>query len=86
MDRRYENVVFPDEEGPAIGEYDKPVLQLGDSDILVIEGIHGLNDKLTYAIPQEDKFKIYISALTTLNLDISNLPSSSFGVSTRFTK
>lgn len=58
-------------------EYDKPVLQLGDSDILVIEGIHGLNDKLTYAIPQEDKFKIYISALTTLNLDVHNrIPTS----------
>ena len=53
-------------------EYGKPLLQIGEGDILVIEGIHGLNDKLTYAIPREDKFKIYISALTTLNLDVHN--------------
>lgn len=58
-------------------EYDKPVLQLGESDILVIEGIHGLNDRLTFSIPREDKFKIYISALTTLNLDVHNrIPTS----------
>ncbi|MCI5937563.1 MAG: nucleoside kinase [Eubacterium sp.] len=50
-------------------EYDKPMLQLQPGEILVIEGIHGLNDKLTYSIPRSDKFKIYISALTTLNLD-----------------
>lgn len=50
-------------------EYDKPVMQIGKEDILVIEGIHGLNNKLTYTIPDSDKFKIYISALTTLNLD-----------------
>ncbi len=53
-------------------EYDKPVLQLGREDILVIEGIHGLNDKLTYSIPKKEKYKIYISALTTLNLDYHN--------------
>lgn len=53
-------------------EFDKPVLQLGKDDILVIEGIHGLNDKLTYSIPREDKYKVYISALTTLNLDMHN--------------
>lgn len=50
-------------------EYDKPVLQMEPDEILVIEGIHGLNDKLTYSIAEKDKFKIYISALTTLNLD-----------------
>ena len=53
-------------------QYDKPLLQIGDNDILVIEGIHGLNDKLTSAIPDNEKFKIYISALTTLNLDSHN--------------
>lgn len=53
-------------------EYDKPLLQLEEDDILVIEGIHGLNDKMTYSIPDKDKFKIYISALTTLNLDGHN--------------
>ena len=53
-------------------EYDKPIMQLDKDDILVIEGIHGLNNKLTYSIPDSDKFKIYISALTTLNLDDHN--------------
>lgn len=53
-------------------EYEKPLLQLEKDEILVIEGIHGLNDKLTYSIPQDDKFKIYISALTTQNLDGHN--------------
>ena len=53
-------------------EYNKPVWQLGKDDILVLEGIHGLNDKLTYSIPAEEKYKIYISALTTLNLDSHN--------------
>ncbi|MDD4548986.1 MAG: nucleoside kinase [Syntrophomonadaceae bacterium] len=39
---------------------------------IIIEGIHGLNDRLTWRIPREQKFKIYISALTQLNLDYSN--------------
>ncbi len=38
----------------------------------MIEGIHGLNDKLSYALPAESKFKIYISALTQLNIDEHN--------------
>lgn len=53
-------------------EYKGDFLQLHDEDILVIEGIHGLNDKLSYALPKESKFKIYISALTTLNIDEHN--------------
>ncbi len=53
-------------------QYDKPILQIGGNDILVIEGIHGLNDKLTQGIPENEKYKIYISALTTLNLDDHN--------------
>lgn len=58
-------------------EYNKPILQIGKEDILVIEGIHGLNDKLTYSIPRDEKFKIYISALTTLNIDDHNrIPTS----------
>lgn len=40
-----------------------------DEDILIIEGIHGLNDALTYTIPADVKFKIFISPLTTLNID-----------------
>ena len=47
-------------------------LQLGKNDVLVIEGIHGLNEKMSYALPQESKFKIYISALTTLSIDDHN--------------
>ncbi|MBO4457866.1 MAG: nucleoside kinase [Butyrivibrio sp.] len=47
-------------------------LQLGENDILVIEGIHGLNEKMSYALPASSKFKIYISALTTLSIDSHN--------------
>ena len=39
---------------------------------IIIEGIHGLNDELTRSVPREMKFKIYISALTMLNLDDHN--------------
>ena len=53
-------------------EYRGDQLQLGKDDILVIEGIHGLNDKLSYALPKESKFKMYISALTQLNIDEHN--------------
>lgn len=52
--------------------YKGDFLQLGPEDVLVIEGIHGLNDKLSYALPAESKFKIYISALTQLNIDEHN--------------
>lgn len=53
-------------------EYKGNTLQLGADDVLVIEGIHGLNDKLSYSLPKESKFKIYISALTQLNIDEHN--------------
>lgn len=53
-------------------EYKGNTLTLGKDDILVIEGIHGLNDKLSYALPKSSKFKIYISALTQLNIDEHN--------------
>ena len=45
---------------------------LGKDDILIIEGIHCLNDALTVSLPRENKFKIYISALTQLNIDEHN--------------
>lgn len=45
---------------------------LGPEDILVVEGIHGLNDKTAYSLPDESKYKIYISALTSLNIDGHN--------------
>ncbi len=53
-------------------EYKGNFMQLGPEDILVIEGIHGLNDRLSYTLPEDSKFKIYISALTELNMDSHN--------------
>jgi uridine kinase len=53
-------------------EYKGNFLTLGPEDILVIEGIHGLNDALSYSLPRDSKFKIYISALTQLNIDEHN--------------
>ena len=58
-------------------EYRGKKLKLGPNDILVIEGIHGLNSKLSYSLPDESKFRIYISALTHLNIDEHNpLPTT----------
>lgn len=58
-------------------EYRGKTLKLGENDILVIEGIHGLNDKLSHSLPSESKFRIYISALTQLNIDEHNpLPTT----------
>lgn len=53
-------------------EYSGKPMKLGEEDILVIEGIHGLNEKMSYALPAESKYKIYISALTALNVDEHN--------------
>lgn len=53
-------------------EYKGNTLQIGKEDILVLEGIHCLNDRLTAQIPVENKFKIYISALNQLNVDEHN--------------
>lgn len=53
-------------------EYKGDYLTLGREDILVIEGIHCLNDKFSHALPKESKIKIYISALTQLNVDEHN--------------
>lgn len=53
-------------------EYKGKYKKLGKDDILVIEGIHCLNEKLTFSLPRESKFKIYISALTQLNIDEHN--------------
>lgn len=58
-------------------EYKDKYMQFGPDDVLVIEGIHGLNDKLSYSLPVESKYKIYISALTQLNIDEHNcLPTT----------
>lgn len=55
-----------------IREYNGDTLTLGPKDVLVIEGIHCLNDAFSYSLPKESKFKIYISCLTTLNVDDHN--------------
>ncbi len=47
-------------------------VKLDENSVIIIEGIHGLNDKLTYSIPKDNKFKIFISALTQLNIDEHN--------------
>ena len=52
--------------------YTGKTMKLEQDEVLVMEGIHCLNDKLTPAIPKEKKFKIYISALTVLNIDYYN--------------
>jgi len=53
-------------------EYRGDKMNLADDEVLVMEGIHCLNDNLTPAIPKSCKFKIYISALTVLNIDYYN--------------
>lgn len=53
-------------------EYKGNFKQLGKDDILVLEGIHGLNEKMSYSLPSDSKYKIYISALTSLNIDEHN--------------
>ena len=52
--------------------YNGEKMRLKDDQILVIEGIHCLNDKLTSLIPKDQKYKIYISCLTVLNVDFNN--------------
>lgn len=53
-------------------EYLGNKMSLGPDEILIMEGIHCLNDDLTYLVPKEKKYKIYISALTVLNIDYYN--------------
>ena len=60
-------------------EFKGDFMEIGENDILLLEGIHCLNDRLTYGLPREHKFKIYISALTQLNVDEHNRISSTDG-------
>lgn len=60
-------------------EFKGRTMHIGPEDILVIEGIHGLNDRLTYSLHKDSKFKIYISALTQLNIDEHNRISTTDG-------
>ena len=55
-----------------VREYNGETLTLGENDVLVIEGIHCLNDEFSKALPKESKYRIYISCLTTLNVDGHN--------------
>lgn len=60
-------------------EYNDHYMKLGKNDILVIEGIHGLNDKMSESLPSESKYKIYLSALTQLSIDEHNPLSTTDG-------
>lgn len=60
-------------------EYNGEFLQLKEEDVLVIEGIHCLNNRLSYMLPNEYKYRIYISALTQLNIDDHNRISTADG-------
>ncbi len=53
-------------------EYQGKTLKLEDGDILLMEGIHGLNPELTRTIPEDQKFRVFVSALTTLSIDDHN--------------
>lgn len=53
-------------------EYNGKTLKMGPEDVIIIEGLHGLNDNLTISIERKNKFKIYISPLTQLNIDNHN--------------
>ncbi len=53
-------------------EFKGNTMKLAEDEILIMEGIHCLNDKLTFLIPKEQKYKIYISCLTVLNIDYYN--------------
>lgn len=58
-------------------EYHGHKLKIGEKDVLVMEGIHGLNGTLTNEIPEDAKYRIYVSALNQINLDEHNrIPSS----------
>lgn len=60
-------------------EYKGNFVKLKSNDILVIEGIHGLNERMSHSLPAESKFKIYISALTQLAIDEHNPLSTTDG-------
>ncbi len=60
-----------------IGEYLGNTLKLEKNDILIIEGLHCLNEKLTQSIPKENKLKIYVSPLSDLNIDNHNMIATS---------
>ncbi len=60
-------------------EYNGNFLRLDEGDVLVIEGIHGLNEKLSPSVSKEQKYKIYISALSQIHIDENNCMSTTDG-------
>ena len=70
---RGENVELPTFNfKKGVPEYNGNYLKIKNNEVLVVEGIHGLNDEFSYAISNSEKFKIYISAVTALNVDEHN--------------
>ena len=53
-------------------EYNKEYLTIGENDLIIIEGLHGLNEELTMAVDRKNKFKIFICPFTQLNIDNHN--------------
>ena len=58
-------------------EYNGNIIDLGDKDILIVEGIHCLNEQFSYSIPSDKKYKLCVSALPPLNIDEHNRLTSS---------
>ena len=74
---KYEEVSVPTYNFiTGLPEYNDKRLKLEEKDLLIIEGLHAINDELTKDIPQSAKFKIYISELTNLNIDNQNVIST----------
>lgn len=63
---RYDFVTGEREDGA------RPNFSIAPEQPIIVEGIHGLNEELTHAVPRDEKFKIYVSALTQLNIDMHN--------------
>ena len=62
---------------PYIREFNGKKLKLGESSVLLVEGIHALNPKLTDQVPDNEKFKIFINTITSISLDSHNcIPTS----------
>lgn len=70
-----------------VREFTEPAMQLGENDILLVEGIHALNPELIPDIPQNARFLIYVSALTSIRLDEHNyIPSTDNRLLRRMTR
>jgi len=70
--REVRTPIFDFVTGSRRPEHDWKSMKLGDNQLLVIEGIHGLNDRLTASVPRDAKYRIYVSALSQLAIDDHN--------------